>query len=61
MARDHRVLVGAARLKKIGNNLVKLIGGREIHPISVASRYLSRLRFALLSLGLTYVFKDAES
>jgi len=35
MAADHRNLVEKAlRLKKIGNALVRLLGGREIHPIS---------------------------
>ncbi len=35
MAADHRELVEKAlRLKKIGNGIVSLIGGREIHPIS---------------------------
>lgn len=37
MARDHRELVEKAlRLKKIGNRIVQLLGGREIHPISAA-------------------------
>jgi len=37
MAVDHRELVERAlRLKKIGNRLVTLLGGREIHPISAA-------------------------
>jgi coenzyme F420-reducing hydrogenase alpha subunit len=37
MARDHRAVVERAlRLKKIGNRLVALLGGREIHPISAA-------------------------
>jgi sulfhydrogenase subunit alpha len=36
LARDHRVLVERALLlKKAGNRLVALIGGRPIHPISV--------------------------
>ena len=35
MAKDHREIVERAlRLKKIGNHLVRLMGGREIHPIS---------------------------
>lgn len=35
MARDHRAIVEKAlRLKKIGNRIVTLLGGREIHPIS---------------------------
>jgi sulfhydrogenase subunit alpha len=36
LARDHRVLVERAlRLKKAGNHLVSLVGGRPIHPVSV--------------------------
>jgi coenzyme F420-reducing hydrogenase alpha subunit len=36
MARDHRAIVeGALRLKKAGNDLMRVIGGREIHPINV--------------------------
>ena len=36
MAADHRAAVEKAlRLKKIGNDIVNLIGGREIHPINV--------------------------
>jgi coenzyme F420-reducing hydrogenase alpha subunit len=35
MARDHKAIVEQAlRLKKIGNRVVRLLGGREIHPIS---------------------------
>jgi sulfhydrogenase subunit alpha len=37
MAAEHRELVEQAlRLKKIGNHLMVVLGGREIHPISVA-------------------------
>jgi sulfhydrogenase subunit alpha len=37
MAKDHRPVVEKAlRLKKIGNRIVQLMGGREIHPISAA-------------------------
>jgi sulfhydrogenase subunit alpha len=37
MARDHRPLVERAlRLKKIGNGIMALLGGREIHPVSAA-------------------------
>ena len=36
MAKDHRDLVETAlRLKKIGNEIMITLGGREIHPISV--------------------------
>jgi len=37
MAKDHRPVVEKAlRLKKIGNRIIQLMGGREIHPISAA-------------------------
>jgi coenzyme F420-reducing hydrogenase alpha subunit len=37
MAHDHRELVEQGlRLKKTGNRLVTLLGGREIHPVSAA-------------------------
>lgn len=37
MARDHRGIVEQGlRLKKIGNRIVQVLGGREIHPISAA-------------------------
>jgi sulfhydrogenase subunit alpha len=37
MAADHRAIVERAlRLKKIGNRIVQVLGGREIHPISAA-------------------------
>ena len=36
MARDHRATVEAAlALKKAGNELMRVVGGREIHPINV--------------------------
>lgn len=36
MARDHREIVERGlRLKRTGNDLVRLLGGREIHPINV--------------------------
>ncbi len=35
MAREHRPLVeGALRLKRAANNLMSVVGGREIHPIN---------------------------
>jgi coenzyme F420-reducing hydrogenase alpha subunit len=37
MARDHRAMVEQAlRIKKTGNRIVALLGGREIHPVSAA-------------------------
>ena len=36
MARDHREVVeGALRLKQAGNELMRIVGGREIHPINM--------------------------
>ena len=36
MARDHRPVVERAlRMKKAGNEIVRVLGGREIHPINV--------------------------
>jgi len=36
LARDHRDLVERAlQLKKIGNDVMRVVGGREIHPINV--------------------------
>ncbi|MBI5154619.1 nickel-dependent hydrogenase large subunit [Candidatus Poribacteria bacterium] len=36
MAKDHQAVVEMAlRLKKTGNELMKVIGGREVHPINV--------------------------
>jgi coenzyme F420-reducing hydrogenase alpha subunit len=36
MARDHAAIVNRGlQLKKVGNDLVALIGGREIHPVNV--------------------------
>ncbi len=36
MARDHRAAVERGlRLKKVGNGIMALLGGREIHPINV--------------------------
>ncbi len=36
MARDHRALVESAlQMKKAGNAIVRVVGGREIHPVNV--------------------------
>lgn len=36
MARDHRgVVERGLQLKKVGNEIIRLLGGREIHPINV--------------------------
>ncbi len=53
LARDHRDLVtGGLRLKKAGNRLLTLLGGRPIHPVSVRVGGFSRmpLRSELLAL-----------
>ncbi|MGB9605708.1 MAG: Ni/Fe hydrogenase subunit alpha, partial [Bryobacteraceae bacterium] len=53
MAREHRSIVEQGlRLKKIGNHLVAVMGGREIHPISacVGGFYRVPAREELLAL-----------
>jgi coenzyme F420-reducing hydrogenase alpha subunit len=36
MARDHRALVESAlRIKRVGNDLVRVVGGRSVHPVNV--------------------------
>ncbi|MCS7315181.1 MAG: Ni/Fe hydrogenase subunit alpha [Bryobacterales bacterium] len=53
MAREHRGLVELGlRLKKIGNHLVAVMGGREIHPVSacVGGFYRAPTRHELLAL-----------
>lgn len=36
MARDHRELVESAlRIKRVGNDLMRVVGGRAVHPINV--------------------------
>ena len=36
MARDHRQVVeGGLRIKKVGNDLLRVVGGRSIHPVNV--------------------------
>lgn len=41
IARDNlKIVQRGLQLKKIGNDLVKLLGGREIHPINVRGRLL---------------------
>jgi len=44
MARDHRELVAdGLRLKKAGNHLLSVLGGRPIHPVSVRVGGFSRM------------------
>ncbi len=54
MARDHRAEVERGlRLKKIGNRIVALLGGREIHPVSatVGGFYRAPARSELQALA----------
>jgi sulfhydrogenase subunit alpha len=58
LAQDHRATVEAGlRLKKAGNRIVELIGGRAIHPVSVRvggfSRSFRRSEIAILREPLT--------
>ena len=58
LAQDHRATVEAGlRLKKAGNRIVELIGGRAIHPVSVRvggfSRSFRRSEIAVLREPLT--------
>lgn len=53
MAKDHRELVEKAlRLKRVGNELMRIIGGREIHPVNlrVGGFYKCPTKKELLSL-----------
>jgi sulfhydrogenase subunit alpha len=53
MARDQRPIVERAlRLKKIGNRIVQLLGGREIHPLSatIGGFYKTPTKQTLLEL-----------
>ena len=53
MARDHRELVARGlKLKKVGNDLLALLGGRPIHPVSVRVGGWSRVppRHELLAM-----------
>jgi len=52
MARDHREVVeGALRLKQLGNELMRVIGGREIHPINLRVFYRAPEREELAAVG----------
>ncbi len=54
MAQDHPELVKQAlRLKKLGNEIMKVVGGREIHPVNVrvGGFYRSPAKKDLLSLA----------
>jgi len=54
LAAEHReMVVGALRLKKAGNELVRVIGGREVHPINarVGGFYRAPDRAELQAVG----------
>jgi sulfhydrogenase subunit alpha len=64
MAADHRAVVERGlRLKKVGNQLVALLGGRPIHPVSVRvggfSRVPRREELAELRASLDAALSDA--
>jgi coenzyme F420-reducing hydrogenase alpha subunit len=66
MATDHRdVVQGALALKKAGNELMRVIGGREIHPINVRVggfyRAPSRAELAPYARALEGVFEFARA
>ena len=64
MAKDHRAAVEAGlALKKAGNSIVELIGGRAIHPVSVRvggfSRSFRRAEISALKAPLTSALEIA--
>ena len=66
MAADHREAVeGALALKKAGNELMRVVGGREIHPINVRVggfyRAPSRAELAPYARALESVFEFASA
>ena len=65
MAADHRELVERGlRMKKAGNALIELLGGRAIHPVSVRvggfTRAPSRTELRALEPELTHCLEAAE-
>ncbi|MGB8022669.1 MAG: nickel-dependent hydrogenase large subunit, partial [Candidatus Nanopelagicales bacterium] len=64
MARDHRALVESAlRIKRTGNELMTVVGGRPVHPINVRVGGFHRLptRAELLALRPALVAAREES
>jgi coenzyme F420-reducing hydrogenase alpha subunit len=64
MARDHAAIVNRGlQLKKIGNEVVRLLGGREIHPVNVRVggfyRVPERSEFAVLEERLKWALDAA--
>jgi sulfhydrogenase subunit alpha len=66
MAGEHRELVEQGlRLKKIGNELMELVGGRAVHPVNVAVggfyRFPSTEEVAAVRPALAQARRDAEA
>ena len=66
MAADHKELVQQGlRLKKIGNQLMDLVGGRSVHPVNVRVggfyRFPSAEEIAAVRPVLDQAFQDAEA
>ena len=65
MAREHPDLVKMGlKLKKVGNDIVALLGGREIHPVNVRVggfyRVPTRAELAPLAEGLKFALDAAQ-
>ena len=61
MAKDHRDLVATGlRLKKAGNRIVQVVGGREIHPVNVRTGGFYRLPTGEELRDLKKVLAEAE-
>ncbi|HEX5081511.1 MAG TPA: Ni/Fe hydrogenase subunit alpha [Blastocatellia bacterium] len=61
MAKDHRAVVERGlRLKKAGNEIVALLGGREIHPINIRVGGFYKLPAKRELLGLAEALKRAR-
>jgi len=61
MAKDHRAVVERGlRLKKAGNEIMALLGGREIHPINVRVGGFYKLPASRELLGLAEALKRAR-
>jgi coenzyme F420-reducing hydrogenase alpha subunit len=61
MAKDHRAVVERGlRLKKAGNEIMALLGGREIHPINIRVGGFYKLPMKRELLGLAEALKRAR-
>src|SRR5215467_15884891 len=62
MAKDHRAIVERGlRLKKAGNEIMALLGGREIHPINVRVGGFYKLPAKRELLGVAEALKRARN